>query len=383
MNHTHLSLLAAGIITLSLLCGCRDGNGPTSSENAVTSSAPGTTTESQRLTEGSVTQASTSTSATAATTETTAVVTTADVISTTASATQENARPTGGVVIQRPVYDPDLLADDGSYIKGGESGWELDWKDDFNGTRLNTVMWSYQNNMNVNETLPDTDPFRKVPIEVDKKVVSLDGAGHLKIGLLQEEDGTYLQGGVMATPAYDRTYGYFEIRCILPKTSCALAAFWLMPRKGFINDLPTGGMEVDIFETPYWNTALPDGALIGTQRNGRISTGYHYGGYGEKHVGVGTSYFPDIPVGQGCGYYDEFHVYGLKWTPEKMSVYVDGVLAYEHDGNGLGVSQIAEYMILSTGWNSWGSSNLELAVAPSYFTIDWVRVYKHSAYTAK
>ena len=386
-----ISMTLALLLTASL-CACQPQTheGDNSSQSTTTGLTTSTSTSGTTIFTGSSngSQTTGTTTLDSPTTTTMATTTKAADTTTTAKATTTTKKLTngsGGSILEGPEYDANLMAEDGSYIKDGEAGWTMDWSDDFNGTKLNGNIWKKQAEANVNSLLQNTDPFRNIPIEVSHDTVSLDGMGNLKVGILQQEDGTYLQGGIESQRAYDRTYGYFEMRCIQPKTECAIAAFWSMPRAGFVTNEPTGGMEVDIFETAYWRRDFADGKFavgLGTILNGSISQGVHWGGYGSTHRSTGANYYPADKKDTGAGLYDDYHVYGLKWTEDTMRFYVDGKLSFETKGNGNGVSQIAQYIIISTGVNSWAGGNITNITVPSNLTVDWVRVYKNSKYQA-
>jgi beta-glucanase (GH16 family) len=67
-----------------------------------------------------------------------------------------------------------------------------------------------------------------------------------------------------------------------------------------------------------------------------------------------------------------FHSFGLEWTPEKYSFYIDGLKFYEVSS---GVSQIEEYLILSMETPN-NLDEIKKTVFPDEFIVDYVRVYQ-------
>lgn len=185
----------------------------------------------------------------------------------------------------------------------------------------------------------------------------------------------YYSFGMDTSGLFEQTYGYFEIRCKLPKGSGQWAAFWLNS-DAMAQDQTSGipGAEIDIFESPYYQNGL-------LERN-TVSGAVHYGGYGSmlQSEGVYTSrVLGDI--------YNDFHTYSLEWNAEEYIFYIDRrEVARSSFG---GVSQNPQYPILSvevggTGGvpdpGSWAGDIEEGKYpkeVPSEFVVDYVRVYQY------
>lgn len=189
-----------------------------------------------------------------------------------AEKTTSPATPPSISIKPQDTYDYEEKAKDGTFVKGGESGGVLDWGDDFNGTKLNTKIWKKEQDDHFHDRLADTDPFRHLPQKFSYDAIYLDGMGHLVMEITNQ-NGTYVSGSMESVSKYDRTYGYYEIRCILPKSEAVGGSFWMMPRSMPLGTPPTGGMEIDIFECPYWRKGGVDGKYIagmGVVRWGRL-----------------------------------------------------------------------------------------------------------------
>ena len=67
-----------------------------------------------------------------------------------------------------------------------------------------------------------------------------------------------------------------------------------------------------------------------------------------------------------------FHTYGVEWTPEKYTFYVDGMKFYEVTQ---GISKIKEYMILSMEYPG-NPQDMVRSILPDAMIVDYVRVWQ-------
>lgn len=173
---------------------------------------------------------------------------------------------------------------------------------------------------------------------------------------------------------FEQTYGYFEVRCILPPGEGLWGAFWLLTDGMFVE---TGdglnGAEIDVFESP--NYASKD-----FWKRNCISCAIHYDGYNEAHK---SKAFGSFYVGKDA--YTDYHTYGVEWNEDGYSFYIDGKKTVSTNFGG--ASQVPEYLILSTevgGDNgipadSWaGDITKNGTDFSSEFIIDYVRVYQYN-----
>lgn len=223
-------------------------------------------------------------------------------------------------------------------------GYKLVWNDEFDGENLDLKKWNHRGLGKRDEAY------------ITKDAVSLDGDGHLIIEASIQGDSIHT-GMISTENTYHLKYGYLECRAKLMPIRGTMAAFWLQSPK--INNTSgepaTNGVELDIFEYfPHLNTQYVYHTL-------------HYGGYGSSHKIAGPV------LGLLSGSTDEFHTFGLEWTKNSYTTYVDGKKTYSGD---ILISQIPEFIILSLGINSLAAGPLDMAKLPCKFVIDYVRVYK-------
>jgi beta-glucanase (GH16 family) len=219
-------------------------------------------------------------------------------------------------------------------------GYELVWKDDFDGDRLDPAKWE------VRGVGPRALGF------VSPKAVTVEG-GCLRLSALRE-DGRILLGAVGTQGRFMTRYGFFECRAHVQRSPGVWAAFWIQSPKISEGEDPSAyGAEIDIMEC--FRKLGPD----------IVSHNVHwaYGPHQKTTHGM-QSFRPG--VGEG------FHTFALEWTPERYTFFVDGYKYYEVTQ---GISHIEEYLILSMEIPS-EPKDIEKTVFPDVFVVDRVAVYK-------
>jgi beta-glucanase (GH16 family) len=222
-------------------------------------------------------------------------------------------------------------------------GYHLVWSDDFTGKKLDSRKWKYR------------QIGKRGDGHNDRRAIKLDGKGNLVITAFKKADSVFV-GIVDSENLFETKFGYFECRAKLTSTSGIWPAFWLQSSKNGENGLPeTHGVEIDIFE--YFKHNRPD----------HVSHTLHWGGYGATHKQSGTIYSPLKKTRDG------YHTFGLEWTADGYSTYVDGVKTYST--NSL-ISKVPEFIVLSLEVNKTIAGPLDFNDLPDCFTVDYVRVYK-------
>lgn len=178
--------------------------------------------------------------------------------------------------------------------------WQLVWHDEFEGTKLDASKWNYR----LHYWGYDSPTFTDEGVE-------LDGKGRLKINLIRKGDDFYsahLQTGSLTfdiprdadaknfwpfgkkkEAKFMHKYGYYEIRCKLPKNDGWHAAFRLQsPSIGAHPNPKYAGVECDIMENYRQHT------------EGTIGCGNGWGGYGKENKWYGHFWFPYEETEDGC-----------------------------------------------------------------------------------
>jgi beta-glucanase (GH16 family) len=249
--------------------------------------------------------------------------------------------------------------------------WKLAWQDEFDGNALDTTKWGFR--LHIMQTRHQT--FTTEGVEVKDgllylNLVEKDGqyySPHLQTGenYLDRPGDPYSTGltwpiADLNPPKFAHKHGYYEIRCKLQEQPGWWSAFWLQsPVIGAGLDPARYGVEIDIMEN--------------FTRDNRISHNIHWDGYGKnhKHEGSGEITFEETA--------DKFHTFGVDWSEEGYVFYVDGKETWRIDGP---VSDTEQFILVSTECQGYRQGNrdkpsgeLEKAVLPDAFIVDFVRVY--------
>ena len=252
----------------------------------------------------------------------------------------------------------------GSNPGGGDSGSSdayrpgrtLIWEDDFTGTTLNTANWDYENNYSR-------------PNEVQNYVAGTNNVwvenSNLVIKAKKEwSNGKEWSSGCIHTDnKREFMYGRFEAKIKIPQTIGSFPAFWTLGgnyEEGGGITWPYCG-EIDIMEHKYgyaWTTA---GALYRTD--------LVWDNWDAKDLGRVDS--------GNIGSFDDYHIYAMEWTHDRLDYYVDDRLIGHSDisdDNTWFMFHQPHYILLNQALGAAGGS------VPSNMTeytmyVDWVRVY--------
>jgi beta-glucanase (GH16 family) len=219
-------------------------------------------------------------------------------------------------------------------------GYSLFWSEEFNGNALNRQKWNYRGIGKRN------DAFNS------EKAVRLNGKGQLVIESRMSGD-SILAGIIDTQGKLETRYGYFECRASLHKNPGIWVGFWLQSHQNTDHSSPEkNGAEIDIFEYAPHN------------RVNDVAHALHYGGYGPTHRIFGPFYSPLLASP------DNFHVFGLEWTPGSYTIFVDGKKMYTTDTL---ISRVQQFLVLSL---EAIRPPLDIKKLPDRFVVDYVRVYK-------
>lgn len=241
------------------------------------------------------------------------------------------------IYAQRPAQGP-LSLDKFNPI---ENGFSLIWEDEFTLDQLDTLKWK-----------PRGLGKRALGYVSTEAIQVKDGL--LNLHALKRND-SILISAVGTQGKFMPQYGYFECKAKLQNSPGVWGAFWLQsPQLSGGTDPKIYGAEVDIME--FFKK-------LGTDI---VSHNVHWGPYGagQQTTRGMQSYLKGVSSG--------FHTFGLLWTPESYSFYIDGLKFYEVRS---GVSQIPEYLILSMEIPSV-LTDISKTVFPDVFSVDYVKVYQ-------
>ncbi len=244
------------------------------------------------------------------------------------------------------------------------SRFELVWEDEFDNG-FDTARWQGHYVYGADDTqLRDVAYWNR-----DQVTFSEDGCLEINIEYKDGPGGeAYYSYGMETNPnkhyaaeyeGYEQLYGYFEMRCILPKGKGLNPAFWLLTDGMWDDDTDGGvtGAEIDVFETKT--------AFEGDFLNSVYHT-VHVDGYEEAHKQeIQGWFYADDP-------YNKFNTYGVEWNSEEYIFYVNGIETARTSFGG--VCEVPLYLIISVGVNE---DVFESEHLPAKMTVDYVRCYQY------
>jgi beta-glucanase (GH16 family) len=236
------------------------------------------------------------------------------------------------------------------------TGWQLSFEDTFQGTALDTRLWRV-----------DTSPRRDA--QNTANAISVNN-GSLTIS-------TYTSGAIHYTGfidtrnAFHAAFGYWEARIKFHDTAGEWSAFWVhSPTMGNpIGDPATAGAEIDVMEH-----RRVDGS--GADVSNKAQNTLHWDGYGTFHQSVGQ--LSNNPTSTSLQ--ENFHTYGLLWTPDRYVYFIDGIQVWT---TAQAVSHRSQYLLLTSEVqnNSWAGSIPSggygsLGTTTTKMTVSWVRAWE-------
>lgn len=206
--------------------------------------------------------------------------------------------------------------------------------------------------------------------------------GHLVIEAHKEDydGGRYTSGRLQSSGKVDILYGRIEVRARLPRGQGTWPAIWMLSSNPF-----------------HYATTCEDGEdwqgdedCDAWPNSGEIDIMEHVGyQMGHVHGTVHSKNYPWPLWNQRKGriliddVVDEFHVYSLEWTPDRIDIFVDDTvyLTYINEGNGWEEWPFDQpfHVILNVaiggGWGRAGGP-IDDSIFPQKMLVDYVRVYR-------
>ncbi len=178
-------------------------------------------------------------------------------------------------------------------------------------------------------------------------------------------------------------YGYFEIRCKLPKHQGAFPSFWLHGSSKEASD--PYYEEIDIFEYTWSNgdpdfhyhpVPNPDPTYAGDPWV--ITTGIYHNLNGNPTVFETDTYarnYPKLTKGHGCQDISGWHTYSCEWMPDHVYWFLDGKLVNSF----CDATHIPRHpMTLKTNYaiNDYYNYGDSIWIGTDEMVIDYIKVYQ-------
>ena len=257
------------------------------------------------------------------------------------------------------------------------SGWQLVWQDEFDNDgapdpmNWNIELWEPRK---VNdEDQAYTDREKNVRVEDGNLVIE---AHRENLG-----DAKYTSARIQSSGKADFLYGRFEVRAKLPEGQGTWPAIWMLPSSPFT-----------------YATTCTEGEWQGNEEcdawpnSGEIDIMEHVG-YQMNHV-HGTVhnrayYWRNWEQRKGRILLDDvannFHVYALEWSPDRIDAFVDDVLYFTYVNEGKSWREWPfdhpYHLILNIAVGGyWGRAGgpIDDSIFPQRMLVDYVRVYERT-----
>ena len=276
---------------------------------------------------------------------------------------------------------------------GSETGWQLVWADEFEGTAIDRGKWGF-----------DVDCWgggneeRQCYLDDPRNASVADGTltitarrerhtgpafpPHMRT-LPQNRDASatkeYTSARMVTRGKAAWKYGRIEVRAKLPGGQGVWPAIWMLPEENAYGTWAASG-EIDILEAV--NLGVPCADCPGGRENTILGT-LHFGGKWPDNALASTEvHAPDV--------LDGFHTYGIVWVPGRIEWTYDGRVyaSQTQDAWWSGGSKSPEapfdrkfHLILNLAVGGGlaegrGLRGVDPAGFPKAMEVDWVRVWQ-------
>ena len=165
----------------------------------------------------------------------------------------------------------------------------------------------------------------------------------------------YLSGILSTVNDFNFTHGYAEAKIKLPAGQGLWSAFWLLTSK-YVENAP----EIDIMEA------------LGHKKD-TVHHTMHYFDIQNNWASISTPTYDTT----GTDFTEDFHVYGVSWSPKKLTWYVDGepVKTITDDDYTIPTQSMYVLLNLAVG-GTWPGNPDSTTPFPSSMEVDYVRTYR-------
>ena len=235
--------------------------------------------------------------------------------------------------------------------------YKLVWSDEFDYQGLpDSTKWTYEEGYIRNKELQYYTRARLENARVENGVLVIETRKD------DYEGHPITSASVTTEGKASWSSGRIEVRAKIPSVLGSWPAIWMLGENKPEVGWPECG-EIDIMEHVGFD---PD----------TIHANIHTTAYNHvKGTNKGDKIYHPAPE-------EDFHVYAIEWTQEKIDFYFDGTryFTYENEGTGDDVWPFDKphYLILNTAFGgTWGGrQGVDESALPIQFLIDYVRVYQ-------
>lgn len=242
------------------------------------------------------------------------------------------------------------------------AGYTLVWADEFDGQTINAANWTFETGDGTAYGLPAGWGNNEKQIYTDSPdnaaLTMHAGNTVLAITATETSPGQYTSARLTTNGLKSMRYGRIDVRAKVPTGNGLWPAIWLLGDNRPLIDWPGCG-EIDIAE------------VLGKQSNTLYNT-VHYTKAGNTKGEV-----QHAEVKPSGLYSDDYHVYGIEWTPQTITYTLDGNNIYQLPIEAdMKEFQRSFYMILNVAVGGyWPGDPDGSTIFPAAMYVDYVRVY--------
>jgi len=235
-------------------------------------------------------------------------------------------------------------------------GMNLVWQDEFNGTELNTAVWTH-------EIGTGSSGWGNNELQYYRSQNTKVENGNLIITAKKESfaGSSYTSSRIITKGNKFFKYGRVDIRAALPEGQGIWPALWMLGENISTVGWPKCG-EIDIMEMVGGNNR--ENTVHGTVHWDNNNSHAQYGG--DYTLSTGT-------------FNDKFHVFSIVWDESRIFWYVDGIEYHVIDTTPEGLNEFRENFFfifnVAVGGNWPGSPN-NTTRFPQHLIVDYVRVFQ-------
>jgi beta-glucanase (GH16 family) len=236
-------------------------------------------------------------------------------------------------------------------------GWKLVWADEFDAPGLpDPSRWTYEEGLIRNREAQYYTRARPENARIENGMLVIEARKEMHAG------SQYTSASLTTEGRASWRYGRIEVRARVPQGRGVWPAIWTLGTNHRQVGWPMTG-EIDIMEFVGFDPDTIHGNVHTAAFNHRDKTGR------------GAKTYVPRP-------FDDFHVYAMEWTKERIDVSVDGRTYFTFRNSGNGVREwpfdAEQYLILNLAiGGAWGGQRgIDDGIFPQRFRIDYVRVYQ-------
>lgn len=241
-----------------------------------------------------------------------------------------------------------------AYPPNDGNDWVMTFSDEFNGTTLDSNKWSPCYWWGTSKGCTNGGAGEVQWFLPDDVIVN-NGTLRLRAQKRSSNGFEYTSGMAASHDKYAFQYGYVEMRAKFPKGNGFWSTFWLGSQK------KVWPPEIDIAEYLGSNTKSMHMTL-------------HYSTPTSAHES--SSGWWD----SGPDYSEGYHTFGLKWEPDALIWYIDGVERRRYTVSANIPSHPMYVMSTNSLGKAWSNYPPDSTTPfPSYFDIDYIKVWRHGS----